>query len=140
MFQAATRSPFSRFLAAAILACSLLLGGCVYRMTVQQGNFLDARQVVQVKEGMTRAQVRFLLGTPMLPDAFDRDRWDYLYTLDLGKNEKPTRQRLTIYFADDKVSRIENDGAPTEVPADQKPPEQKPAEQKPAEAASASGD
>jgi outer membrane protein assembly factor BamE len=82
-------------------------------MTVQQGNFLDARQVVQVKEGMTRAQVRFLLGTPMLPDAFDRDRWDYLYSLDLGKGDKPTRQRLTIYFADDKVSRIENDGAPT---------------------------
>lgn len=139
MFQAASRLPFSRLLVLGLLAGSLLFGGCVYRMTVQQGNFLDARQVVQVKEGMTRAQVRFLLGTPMLPDSFDRDRWDYLYSLDLGKGEKPTRQRLTIYFSDEKVGRIENDGAPTEVPADQKPPEQKPAEQKPAEAASASG-
>jgi outer membrane protein assembly factor BamE len=139
MFQAASRLPFSRLLVLGLLAGSLLLGGCVYRMTVQQGNFLDARQVVQVKEGMTRAQVRFLLGTPMLPDSFDRDRWDYLYSLDLGKDEKPTRQRLTIYFSDEKVSRIENDGAPTEVPADQKSPEQKPAEQKPAETASASG-
>ena len=139
MFQAASRLPFSRLLVLGLLAGSLLSGGCVYRMTVQQGNFLDARQVVQVKEGMTRAQVRFLLGTPMLPDSFDRDRWDYLYSLDLGKGEKPTRQRLTIYFSDEKVGRIENDGAPTEVPADQKPPEQKPAEQKPAEAASASG-
>lgn len=86
-------------------------------MTVQQGNFLDARQVVQVKEGMTRAQVRFLLGTPMLPDAFDRDRWDYLYYLKVGRLQKAEEQRLTIYFTDDKVSRIENVGAPTELPA-----------------------
>jgi outer membrane protein assembly factor BamE len=85
-------------------------------MTVQQGNFLDARQVVQVKEGMTRAQVRFLLGTPMLPDAFDRDRWDYLYYLKVGRLQKAEEQRLTIYFTDEKVSRIENVGAPTEVP------------------------
>ena len=91
-------------------------------MSVQQGNFLDARQVVQLKEGMTRAQVRFLLGTPMLPDAFDRDRWDYLYTLEAGRGQKPVRQRLTVYFADDKVSRIDNDGAPTEIPADLQPP------------------
>jgi outer membrane protein assembly factor BamE len=96
----------------------LLLSGCVYRMAVQQGNYLDARQVVQVKEGMTRAQIRFLLGTPMLPDAFNRDRWDYLYTLNLGDGSDITRQRLTVYFEDDKVSRIENAGAPTELPAD----------------------
>ena len=101
----------------AVLLTTLLSSGCVYRMTVQQGNFLDARQVVQVKEGMTRAQVRFLLGTPMLPDAFDRDRWDYLYYLKVGRSQKAEEQRLTIYFTDDKVSRIENVGAPTEVPA-----------------------
>jgi len=104
-------------LATALLSM-LLSSGCVYRMTVQQGNFLDARQVVQVKEGMTRAQVRFLLGTPMLPDAFDRDRWDYLYYLKVGRLQKAEEQRLTVYFTDDKVSRIENVGAPTEVPAD----------------------
>lgn len=109
-------------LATALLAM-LLSSGCVYRMTVQQGNFLDARQVVQVKEGMTRAQVRFLLGTPMLPDAFDRDRWDYLYYLKVGRLQKAEEQRLTIYFTDDKVSRIENVGAPTEVPATEAPAE-----------------
>jgi len=94
-----------------------LAGGCVYRMAVQQGNYLDARQVNQVQVGMTRAQVRFLLGTPMLPHAFNRDRWDYLYTLNLGDGSDVTRQRLTIYFEGDKVSRIENAGAPTEIPA-----------------------
>ena len=101
----------------ALLILLLPTGGCVYRMAVQQGNFLDARQVTQVQVGMTRAQVRFLLGTPMLPDAFDRDRWDYLYYLKIGRLQKAEEQRLTIYFTDDKVSRIENVGAPTEVPA-----------------------
>ncbi|NBU25804.1 MAG: outer membrane protein assembly factor BamE, partial [Gammaproteobacteria bacterium] len=94
-----------------------LSGGCVYRMAVQQGNFLDARQVNQVQVGMTRSQVRFLLGTPMLPPAFDNDRWDYLYTLQLRTLQRPLRQRLTVYFENDKVSRIENDGAPTSDPA-----------------------
>jgi outer membrane protein assembly factor BamE len=103
-------------------------------MTVQQGNFLDARQVVQVKEGMTRAQVRFLLGTPMLPDAFDRDRWDYLYYLKVGRLQKAKEQRLTIYFTDDKVSRIENMGAPTEVPATDPPATDPPATEAPATA------
>ena len=109
------------------LLATLMSSGCVYRMTVQQGNFLDARQVVQVKEGMTRAQVRFLLGTPMLPDAFDRDRWDYLYYLKVGRLQKAEEQRLTIYFTDDKVSRIENVGAPTEVPATDAPAASAPA-------------
>jgi outer membrane protein assembly factor BamE len=101
-----------------LLACTVLLGGCVYRMAVQQGNYLDARQVIQVKEGMTRAQIRFLLGTPMLPDAFNRDRWDYLYTLNMGDGSAVTRQRLTVYFEGDKVSRLENVGAPTELPVE----------------------
>jgi len=118
MVHSAPRSPAVPFIGALLLGCSLLLSGCVYRMAVQQGNYLDARQVVQVKEGMTRAQIRFLLGTPMLPDAFNRDRWDYLYTLNLGDGSDVTRQRLTIYFEDDKVSRIENAGAPTELPAE----------------------
>lgn len=106
----------SRGVLALLLLGALFSSGCVYRMTVQQGNFLDARQVLQLKEGMTRSQVRFLLGTPMLPDAFDRDRWDYLYTLETDRRRDATRQRLTVWFTDDRVSRIENDGAPTELP------------------------
>lgn len=123
-----TRSRYRRWLLPLLLVGVCASSGCVYRMTVQQGNFLDARQVVQVKEGMTRAQVRFLLGTPMLPDAFDRDRWDYLYTLDLGPTKEKTRQRLTLWFAEDKVSRIENDGAPTEVPTPTPAPAPAPAQ------------
>ena len=58
---------------------ALLASGCVYKMNIQQGNYLVADSVSQLKEGMTRSQVRFLLGTPMVPDAFDDDRWDYYY-------------------------------------------------------------
>lgn len=118
MVHSAPRSPAVPLVAVLLLVCTVLLSGCVYRMAVQQGNYLDARQVTQVKEGMTRAQIRFLLGTPMLPDAFNRDRWDYLYTLNLGDGSPTTRQRLTVYFEGDKVSRIENAGAPTELPAE----------------------
>ncbi len=111
----------------ALLILLLPTGGCVYRMAVQQGNFLDARQVTQVQVGMTRAQVRFLLGTPMLPDAFDSARWDYLYTLQVAALKKPQRQRLTVFFEGDKVARIENDGAPTEVPKELQPSVAEPA-------------
>ena len=111
----------------ALLILLLPTGGCVYRMAVQQGNFLDARQVTQVQVGMTRAQVRFLLGTPMLPDAFDSERWDYLYTLQVRALTKPQRQRLTVFFEGDKVARIENDGAPTEVPKELQPAAAEPA-------------
>ncbi|MCU0760858.1 MAG: outer membrane protein assembly factor BamE [Steroidobacteraceae bacterium] len=111
------RSPAGRLvlacLAAALLAAS---GGCVYRMTVQQGNYLDPKQVSQLQVGMTRSQVRFLLGTPMLPDAFDRDRWDYLYFQQVGRLKRPDQRRLTVFFEEDKVARFENVGTPLDTP------------------------
>jgi outer membrane protein assembly factor BamE len=112
---------------AALLLALLPAGGCVYRMAVQQGNYLDARQVTQVQVGMTRAQVRFLLGTPMLPDAFDNNRWDYLYSLELRTLKRPQRQRLTVFFENDRVTNIENDGAPTEIPPELRPAVTEPA-------------
>ena len=57
---------------------AVALQGCVYRVDIQQGNLLDVEQVDQVEVGMTRSQVRFLLGTPMVIDSFDADRWDYV--------------------------------------------------------------
>lgn len=109
------RRPVLRWVLLPLLVALPFAGGCVYRMAVQQGNYLDARQVDQVQVGMTRAQVRFLLGTPMLPPGFDNDRWDYLYTLQLRTLQRPERQRLTVYFEGDKVARIENAGAPTKT-------------------------
>ncbi|HEX6636033.1 MAG TPA: outer membrane protein assembly factor BamE [Steroidobacteraceae bacterium] len=98
-----------------ILAGALFAAGCVYKMNIQQGNYLVADSVSQLKEGMTRSQVRFLLGTPMVPDAFDDSRWDYYYFFSSRKIKEPLKRRLTVYFQDDKVQRIENLGVPTQA-------------------------
>jgi outer membrane protein assembly factor BamE len=94
-------------LTCAALLLALLATGCVYRMDVQQGNLLDAEQVDQVEVGMTRSQVRFLLGTPMVIDSFDADRWDYVYSLRRGHSREVTRRHLVVWFDGDTVARIE---------------------------------
>jgi outer membrane protein assembly factor BamE len=98
-----------------LLASALLSAGCVYKMNIQQGNYLVADSVAQLKEGMTRSQVRFLLGTPMVPDAFDESRWDYYYFFSSRRIKEPLKRRLTVYFQDEKVQRIENLGVPTQA-------------------------
>ena len=74
-----------RFLALGLVAAATLLCGCVYRMNIQQGNYLEGRTVDQLQVGMTRSQVRYLLGTPMVPESFDKERWDYLYYFKRGR-------------------------------------------------------
>jgi outer membrane protein assembly factor BamE len=91
----------------AIALVALAASACVYRMDVQQGNLLDAEQVEQVEVGMTRSQVRFLLGTPMVMDAFDPDRWDYVYSLRRGHSRKVSKRHLVVWFEGDKVVRVE---------------------------------
>lgn len=121
--------PMIRRLAGILLAAAV--AGCVYRMDIQQGNLLDPEQVDQVEVGMTRSQVRFLLGTPMVVDSFDPDRWDYVYSLRRGHSRKVEKRHLVVWFEGDKVTRIEE---PMPIPR----PEKKPAP--PAEpAASAAG-
>ena len=93
---------------AALLAGCTLLGGCVYRMNIQQGNYLEGRTVDQLQVGMTRTQVRYLLGTPMVPEGFDNGRWDYDYYLN-DHTHKPRHAHATIYFANDLVSRVQSD-------------------------------
>jgi len=95
-----------RLLALALLAVCLGLAGCVYRMDIQQGNYLDGKTVSQLKVGMTRSQVRYLLGTPMVEDVFDNDRWDYIYYFKRGYARRPIQSRVTVYFNDDKVQRL----------------------------------
>jgi outer membrane protein assembly factor BamE len=98
-----------------LVAGSVLATGCVYKMNIQQGNYLVAESVSQLKEGMTRSQVRFLLGTPMVPDAFDDSRWDYYYFFSSKQYKKPLQRRLTVYFEDERVQRYENQGVPTQT-------------------------
>lgn len=83
----------------------------VYKMTVQQGNVITEDMVDQLQLGMTRAQVRYLLGTPMLADFFHTDRWDYTYTLRRGHQEMDVKT-LILHFQDDALARIEGDLRP----------------------------
>ena len=88
-----------RRLAPVLLLCAVAgagTSGCIYRMAIQQGNFLDAAQVAQLEAGMTRSQVAFLLGTPMIPNGFDRDRWDYFYYLKDRRNHPADERRVTV--------------------------------------------
>lgn len=92
-----------------ILLAALAGTACVYRIDIQQGNLLDDDTIVQVEVGMTRSQVQFLLGTPMVADSFHRDRWDYAYYLSRGRSPEREQRWLVVYFGEDRVTRVERD-------------------------------
>ena len=83
--------------------------GCVYRASIAQGNLIKEEDLAQLEVGMTRNQVRFLLGTPMVNDPFHADRWDYVYFLKIGRNEATFKRWVSVFFADDVVSEIRRD-------------------------------
>lgn len=102
---------FSPAGALAVLAALLMLAlsGCVHRIDIQQGNFLDQEDIDRVAVGMTRVQVRALLGTPMVADPFHEERWDYVYYLKQGRLKKPEYRHFIVRFdAADKVASIEH--------------------------------
>jgi outer membrane protein assembly factor BamE len=96
----------TRIIVIALLA-PVLLPACVYRMPIFQGNFLNPDQESQLQSGMTRSQVMYLLGTPMVPSGFDKDRWDYYYYVKIQTLKAPVTRRLTVYFKDDKVDHFD---------------------------------
>jgi outer membrane protein assembly factor BamE (lipoprotein component of BamABCDE complex) len=89
-----------------------LMGGCLYRMPIQQGNVLNPDQVAQLEPGMTRSQVMFLLGTPMVPNGFNTDRWDYYFYVKDQRGDASQTRRLTVWFKDDKVDHFDGNAAP----------------------------
>jgi outer membrane protein assembly factor BamE len=84
-----------------------------YRPDIQQGNFVSQEMLAQLKVGQTREQVKFILGTPLLTDAFHASRWDYPFYLARGNGEL-TQARVTVYFKDDKVEKFDGGNLPTE--------------------------
>ena len=92
-----------------LLLVMLALAACVYRIDIQQGNLLDDEDIDQVEVGMTRSQVQFLLGTPMIADSFHRDRWDYAYYLRRGRSPDVVQRWVVVHFDNDRVARIERD-------------------------------
>ena len=98
---------------------SRLVAGCStchaapypYKMDIQQGNVVTQDMIAKLQPGMTRSQVRFALGTPLVVDPFRNDRWDYVYRY-MKAGELTEQRRLTVIFKDDKLVRIEGDVVP----------------------------
>ena len=71
----------------------------VYRLDIPQGNLITQDQVDQLRPGLTKRQVNFIMGTPLIQDTFDQDRWDYIYSFQPGGGER-LQERISIYFDD----------------------------------------
>lgn len=80
-----------------------------HRIDIRQGNYLSQEMVAQLKPGMTREQVRFVLGTPLLTDIFHADRWDYVYYFKPGQGGELQQRRLIVYFENDKLASVDGD-------------------------------
>ena len=116
------------FALAAAVAAAALLAGCSsagnytarvmsslapYKIEVVQGNFISKEQVGALQPGMSRQQVREVLGTPLVTSLFHADRWDYVFTLK-RQGVEPQQRRLTVYFTGDRLARHEGDTMPSE--------------------------
>ncbi|MES9899218.1 MAG: outer membrane protein assembly factor BamE [Sedimenticola sp.] len=86
----------------------------VYRADIQQGNVVDQEVVNKLQPGMSKSQVSYLMGTPMLVDVFHQERWDYIYRVQKGGGET-TQERIALYFEDDRLIRIDGDFRPQPV-------------------------
>lgn len=92
----------------AVLSLLLVLTACQpHRIEIQQGNEVKPEVLQKLEVGMTRQQVLYLLGTPLLTDPFHQDRWDYIYYLKPG-NEEAVFSRLTLFFEGDRLKRIDD--------------------------------
>jgi outer membrane protein assembly factor BamE len=108
---------FCSVLALGVSACSIIPDNYVpsfvkpYKFDIQQGNFVTQQDVAKLQVGMTKEQVRFILGTPLLNDAFHSNRWDYVYRL-LRANGETTQSRYTVIFENNVVARHGGENLP----------------------------
>jgi outer membrane protein assembly factor BamE len=124
-----------RIIAPLLAVLALSTSACVYKIDVQQGNLVTQESVTKLKKGMTKSEVRQVLGTPLLMDPFHGNRWDYYFSTD--KNGRSTdRTRFSVFFDNDKLVSLTGDikaAAPSATPAPAAPAPATPA---PAPAAS----
>ncbi len=101
-----------------ILTGTMLLTSCgsvtsfafpgVYRLSIPQGNIITQDMIDQLRPGLTKRQVNFIMGTPLVKDTFDQDRWDYLYSFQPGGGER-VQERLTLYFENNQLTYFTGD-------------------------------
>ena len=102
----------------AAAACLLVSAACSgvpripgitpYKLEIQQGNYVSQDMVSQLKPGMSKEQVRFVLGTPLLTDIFHADRWDYVYWRETPSGTREQR-KLAVHFEDGRLARVDGD-------------------------------
>ncbi|HRD91634.1 MAG TPA: outer membrane protein assembly factor BamE [Accumulibacter sp.] len=107
---------FPRLATTVLVLCALSACSTVpriiteYRIDVQQGNVLTQEMVAQLRPGLSKDQVRFILGTPVLVDMFHLNRWDYFYWLKKGNSATAETRRFSAFFDDDgKLLRVTGD-------------------------------
>ncbi len=97
----------------AIIITALTLSACsswVYRYDVSQGNYLEQKSIDKLQVGMTKEQVKFILGSPVVVDAFNNDTWNYVYKLKSGRNKDfDIKKQFIINFANDKLVSASGD-------------------------------
>ena len=103
------KSILSLAVAISVAACSWVPSISAHRMEIQQGNFVSQEMVAQLKPGMSKDQVRFILGTPLIADVFHADRWDYVFTRMRSNSRELERRRIAVYFEDGKLKRVDGD-------------------------------
>lgn len=86
----------------------------VHKFDIQQGNVITQDMIDQLRPGMTKSQVRFVMGTPLVSDTFNEDRWDYYYSLSPSNGEE-VRERMAIFFENDQLVGFRGDFIPTTV-------------------------
>ena len=101
-----------------ILALPLLVAACdlapkltPYRIEIQQGNYVTQEMVAQLSPGLTRDQVRFVLGTPLVSDIFHEERWDYVFRRQRADSREVEYRRMAVFFEEGRLKRIEGDAA-----------------------------
>ena len=109
-FRAILTTVFAATLVASA-ACSFQLPR-VHQVTIQQGNVITQEMIDQLKPGMTREQVAFIMGEPVVRNTFDENRWDYVYTIDIPRAFK-SQLLVSLFFTNDLLSLITGDLAPT---------------------------
>jgi len=89
----------------------LLLAACsltTYKIDIQQGNVVTQEMISKLRPGMTRSQVKFVMGTPLVSDPFHAERWDYFYELIKG-GKVQDRRRLTLLFEEEQLKKVLGD-------------------------------
>jgi outer membrane protein assembly factor BamE len=96
-----------------IASLSLLTAACSfftpYRIEIQQGNYVSQEMVAQLKPGLTRDQVRFVMGTPLVSDIFHEERWDYVFVRQRANSREVEHRRVAVFFEDGKLKRVDGD-------------------------------